>query len=163
MNSPNPICHLHWVSVSFSHSQLTVYILTSILLSVFQTYLIFSFPVTYYFCPPVWKQSPLDTGLTSHFTSAQSTFPINILCFNLPLSHHSVSLVSQVRQCVPLTWSSWRQCLMGGSRSRNHPSLFGHPYQMKSSRNQGADGSNRFMHLCSGCYRRTMRTRHYYE
>lgn len=50
--------------------------------------------------------------------------------------------VSQARPCVPLTWSSWLACLMGGSRSRNPPSPFGPLLQTKPSPSQGTDGRN---------------------
>lgn len=129
-------------------------------------YLPYLFFFRHLFLPhPCRKQSPLDAGLTVVSYQFEVLLSIDSLSLNLPLSHLSVSvsLVSQVRQCVPSTWSSWLRCLMGGSRSRNHLSLFGRLFQMKSSRNQGADGCNHFMHLCSGCYQRTVRRKQYYE
>ncbi len=100
---------------------------------------------------PTWRRTDI------HFLSVQSILSVDSLCLNLSHLSLSVSVVFQDQQCVPSTWSSWRGCLMGGSRSRNHPSLFGHPFQMKSFRSQGADGCNEFMHLCSGCYQRTLK------
>lgn len=54
----------------------------------------------------------------------------------------SVSTASRAQPCVPLTWSSWLPCSTGGLRSRNHPSLFGRLYQMKSSQSRGAKMQN---------------------
>lgn len=104
------------------------------------------------------KAKPADCRLDSDsFTSLQRVLSIDSLCLNPPLTHLSVSTASLVRQCAPLTWNSWLGCLMGGSRSRNHPSPFGHLFPMKSFRSQGADGCIQFMHLCLGCFLRTVR------
>lgn len=169
MNSPNPICHLHWVSVPFSHSQLTVYILTSFLQSIFQDG--YSLPYHFFFRDLFFSVTLSESKVC--LTQDWQSFCMMSECFikQQSLSQSTsvsplcltVSLVSQVRQCAPLTWSIWRRCLMGGSRSRNHPSLSGHLFQMKSSRSQGADGCNQFMQLCSGCYWRTMKRKQYYE
>lgn len=69
---------------------------------------------------------------------AQTT---NRLCLNLTPSHLSVPLVFLDRLCVPLTWSSWPGCLTGGSRNRNHQSLFGPLFLTKWSLSQGTKDS----------------------
>lgn len=70
MNSPNPICHLRWVPVSFSHSQLAHYIssfLFHISQSIFQSryYLPYlSLFFTHSFCNSIESKIPLDAGLS---------------------------------------------------------------------------------------------------
>lgn len=143
----------------FPFSRFTVYFSLEVLST-----LSFLFP-SLILSAPLSKVKPTWHRTDSRFISVRSVLSIDSLCLNLPLSHLSVfvSLVYQVQRFVPSTWSSWLRCLMGGSRSRNHLSLFGRLFQMKSSQSQGADGYNQFMHLCSGCYRRTVRRKQYYE
>lgn len=158
MNSPNPICHLRWkpvpvltLTIDFLHLKFFPFSF-----SIFQYYLpcLFFLSRHLFFLHPCRKVKPTWNRTDSHFMSVQSVLSIDRLCLNLPLSHLSacVSIVFQVRRCVPSTWSSWLGCSKGGSKSRNHLSLFGRLFQMKSSRSQGADGCNQFMHLCSCCY-----------
>lgn len=156
MNSPNPICHLCWVPCPFLCSQFAVYILTSFILfllhislSIFQS----RYYLPFLFLSPILS-APMPEKSKAHLTQDWQLFHISWKCFFNQQSTStsvSVSLASRVQQCVPLTWSSWLQYLMGGSRSRNQQNLFGRLSQMKSSRSQGAS-CNQFMHLCSGCY-----------
>lgn len=142
--------HLRWVPVPFFMLSIDFFNFfpfqgSNVYFSVLAlSTLSFSFPVIYSHHAKV-----LDAGLTV------------FSCLNQPLAHLSISVsvstVSRVRQCVPSTWSSWPGCSMGGSRSRNHLSLFGRLFQMKSSRSQGADGCNQCVHLCWGCYQITVR------
>lgn len=150
-SSSNIICNFLWVPVHFSHLKLNLNIWTPP--SSFTFHILFRDRVlSFLFCHSAQVKTP-GRRLDGHFKSVQSDSP----CLNLPLSHLSVSTVSQVRRCVPSTWSSWPGCLTGGSRSRNHPSLFGRLFLMKSSQSQGADVCTQCIHLCSGCYRRTVK------
>lgn len=136
----------------FLLSQLTFYILTLFLFQVSQSIFQPSYNLPhllffrhFFFPQPRWNVQPADT----------EPFCVSSKCFYQ--SPVSVSVAFQVRRCAPLTWSSWLLCLMEGLRSRNHQSLFGRLFQMKSSQNQGADGGNQFVHLCSSCYQRMIR------
>lgn len=80
----------------------------------------------------VFRVPFLDRSAQQHHWMKQNRFK-NIYI----IQNCHVFAVFPALRCVPSTWNSWPECFRADLKSRNHPSRYGHLFQMRWCPNQG--------------------------